>query len=439
MSGRASAHGLTWVALAVALLAGSLAPEAAAVPDDLAARLTATAAELEPALVAARRWFHQHPELSNREHETAAEIARRLHAMGYAPRTGVAHTGVVAVLEGGRPGPVVAWRADIDALPIAEQAEIPFRSLNDGVMHACGHDLHLTIALGVAETLMRHRDEVAGTIVFLFQPAEEGPPPGEEGGAPLMIAEGALADPRPAAIFGLHVMPTLPTGEVGWRAGGIMAAADRFRLTISGRMSHGSAPQDGVDAIYVAAEAVTALQSVVSRETDPRRPLVISVGTFAGGRRFNVIAGEAVLTGTVRTVDETTWAAAPEALERVVAGVCAAHRATYELDYERINPVTANDPRLAGFAAASLRRVLGADNVVEVEPIMAAEDFAHYLREIPGVYLFLGVGHDDPASSDYLHTPTFRPDEAAIGVGVRAAAILLTDYTSAMGGAAGGD
>jgi amidohydrolase len=388
------------------------------------------AAEIETQLIEARRWFHQHPELSNREERTGAEIARRLEAMGYEVQTGVAHTGVVAILKGALPGPVVAWRSDIDALPIHEQVDVPYRSINDGVMHACGHDVHITVGLGAAEVLMRLKDRLHGTVKFIFQPAEEGPPVGEEGGAKLMIEEGVLEDPMPDAIFGLHVMPIAEAGFVVVRPGGLMAAADRFTITIHGRMTHGSAPQDGVDAVYVASQVVTALQAIVSREVDSRKSLVVSVGTFNAGNRWNIIADTAVLTGTVRTLDPETWDEVPERFERIVAGICEANRATYELDYERIAPVVDNDPGLSVFARNSLAGTLGTDHVIEVEPIMAAEDFAYFQQRVPGVYFFLGVANRAEGWTDYVHTPTFRPDEAAIVVGVKAAATLLADFTS---------
>jgi len=393
--------------------------------------IAAVASELESRLIDARRWFHQHPELSNREVETAAEIARRLEAMGYEVQTGVAHNGVVAVLEGALPGPVVAWRSDIDALPIEEQVEIAFRSTNAGVMHACGHDVHTTVGLGAAEVLMKLKSRLHGTVKFIFQPAEEGPPPGEEGGAKLMIAEGVLTNPAPAAIFGLHVMPIAEAGFVGLRPGGLMAAADRFTLTIHGRMTHGSAPQDGIDAVYVGSQVVAALQSLTSREIDARKPLVVSVGTFNAGKRWNIIAGEAVLTGTVRTLDAETWAEIPERFERIVGGICEANRATYDLEYERIAPVVDNDIALTAFAAKSLSRNLGAEHVLEVPPIMAAEDFAYFQQKVPGVYFFLGVANAAEGWTDYVHTPTFRPDESAIVTGVTAAASLLADFTAA--------
>jgi len=392
--------------------------------------IDAIAQEIEPQLVEARRWFHQHPELSNREEKTSAEIARRLREMGYEVQTGVAHHGVVAVLEGALPGPVVAWRSDIDALPIEEAVDVPYRSTNPGIMHACGHDIHTTVGLGAAEVLMRLRDQLHGTVKFIFQPAEEGAPAGEDGGAAMMIAEGALDSPAPEAIFGLHVMPFAEAGIVGLRPGGLMAAADTFRLTIHGRMTHGSAPQDGIDAIYVASQIVTALQALPSREVDARKSLVVSVGTFNAGDRWNIIAEDAALTGTVRTLDSETWEQIPERFERIVAGICKANRATYTLDYQRVAPVVDNDRALAEFAATSLSRSLGAGNVLEVEPITASEDFAYYQQEIPGVYLFLGVANTAEGWTDYVHTPTFRPDERAILTGVTAAAALLSDFTA---------
>ena len=402
-----------------------LAAVATASAQDLSARIHSESEQLFPSLVEARRWFHRHPELSNREVETGREIARRLTAMGYTPRAGVAGNGVVAVLTGGRPGGVVAWRSDIDALPIGEQVDVPFASENAGVMHACGHDVHTTIGLGTAEVLMRLREDVPGTVVFLFQPAEEGPPAGEKGGAPLMIEEGVLENPAPRAIFGLHVMPSLRAGLVGWRTGGINAAADGFRVTVHGEMSHGSAPHRGVDAVYVAAQVVTALQSIVSRETDARRPVVVSVGSLHAGNRSNIIAAEAILEGTIRTLDEETRTRVRAAMERVVAGTCEAHRARCQLEFLAGNPVTLNDPELAASSAAVLRAALGAANVVETEAIMASEDFAHLAKRVPGFYFHLGVGNPDRGWTSYVHTPTFQPDESAILTGVRAATSLL--------------
>jgi amidohydrolase len=246
----------------------------------------------------------------------------------------------------------------------------------------------------------------------------------------MMIEQGVLSDPMPDAIFGLHVMPIAEAGFVGLRPGGLMAAGDRFTLTIHGRMTHGSAPQDGIDAVYVASQVVTALQSIASREVDARKSLVVSVGTLNAGSRWNIIADKAVLTGTVRTLDPGTWAEIPDRFERVVAGICKAHGATYELDYERIAPVVENDEGLTTFAQESFARSLGSNHVLLVEPIMAAEDFAYFQQQVPGVYFFLGVSNAAEGWTDYVHTPTFRPDEDAIVAGVTAAASLLADFTS---------
>ncbi len=417
---RAAVAALTVVAAAGTAVAGTLDAAIGASTDAMFDELVRT-----------RRFFHAHPELSNREVETGREIARRLRALGLEVRTNVAHTGVIGVLHGELPGPVVAWRSDIDALPITEQVDVAYRSVNAGVMHACGHDVHMTVGLGAAEVLAGLRDRLHGTVIFLFQPAEEGAPEGEEGGASLVLSEGALTDPAPAAIFGMHVMPTLPAGTVALRAGGIMAAADRFTITVHGRMSHGSAPQNGVDAVVVGSEVVSALQTIAAREIDPRRPVVVSVGSFHAGNRFNIIADTAELEGTVRSLDEATHDHAEAAMRRIVAGVCGANRAVCDVDYDRSNPVTVNDPSLTAFARGALEKALGSDAVTEAEPLTAAEDFAYYGRVIPAVYGFLGVGSPDRAENSYLHTPTFDPDEDALRTGVRAAASLLAAYTEA--------
>jgi amidohydrolase len=394
-------------------------------------RIRAASDELYPSLVECRRWFHEHPELSNREEKTAAEIARRLREMGYEPRTGVAGHGVVAVLEGGRPGGVVAWRSDIDALPIEEAVDVPWKSTNPGVMHACGHDIHTTVGLGAAELLMGMRDEMAGTVIFIFQPAEEGPPPGEVGGASQMLVEGVFDDPEPKAVFGLHVMPNREVGTVAWGSGGFMASADRFTITVTGRMTHGSAPQDGIDAVWVGSQIVDALQGIVAREIDSRKPVVVSVGTFTAGNRFNIIAGSAKLTGTVRTLDADAQDHVEAAIERIVEGVCSTHRAGCEVTYERVTPMVVNDAELTRWAVDVLAGVLGEDAMLEIEPIMAAEDFSEFARVVPGFYFHLGVGNTAKGWTSYVHTPTFQPDEESIRVGVRAASALLL---AALGG-----
>lgn len=411
---------LVLVGVAVAAAAPAIALDPA-----LAEKINSETERLAPKLIECRRWFHRHPELSNREHGTAAEIARRLREMGLEPREGIASTGVVVLIEGALPGPVVAWRSDIDALPIEEAVDVPWRSENPGVMHACGHDIHLTIGLGVAELLAGMRDRLGGRVMFVFQPAEEGPPAGEEGGARLMLAEGVFDNPKPRAVFGLHVMPTLEAGNVGWRAGGIMAAADTFTITVRGRATHGSAPHSGVDAVWVASQLVGALQGIVAREIDARSPTVVSVGTLHAGNRFNIIAGEAELTGTVRTLERSSQDHVEAAMQRMVDGVCAAHRAECELHFRRLNPPVVNDGALTARAVTSLESVLGSAALLETQPIMAAEDFAELARVVPGFYFFLGVGNQARGWTSYVHTPAFQPDERSIAVGVRAAAALL--------------
>ena len=388
-------------------------------------RINSVSDDLYPTMVEARRWFHAHPELSNREVATSAEIIRRLEAMGYEPRTGLAGHGVVAVLEGGQPGPVVAWRSDIDALPITEVVDVPWKSTNEGVMHACGHDVHMTVGLGTAELLMEMKEDVPGTVLFLFQPAEEGAPPGEEGGATLMLKEGVFDDPTPVAVFGSHVMPNFEVGTIGWGSGGVMASADRFTIRVVGKMTHGSAPQDGIDAIWVGSQIVDGLQGIIAREVDSRNPAVVSVGTFDAGNRFNIIAGSAELTGTVRTLEPAARNQIEAAISRIVAGVCDAHRASCEVDYQRFTPVLMNDPTLTAASVEILRSALGDDALIEAVPIMAAEDFAEYAEVVPGFFFMLGVGNTKKGWTSYVHTPTFQPDEEALRVGVRAASALL--------------
>ncbi|HEX5706916.1 MAG TPA: M20 family metallopeptidase, partial [Pyrinomonadaceae bacterium] len=300
--------------------------------DARAQKIAAAAEAMRERLVAQRRDFHMNPELSNREERTSRVVAERLRAIGLTDvKTGVARHGVTAILKGGRPGPVVAVRADMDALPIREARDVPYKSRNEGVMHACGHDVHTTVELGVAEVLAGMRAEIPGTIKFIFQPAEEGPPAGEEGGARLMIKEGALENPRPSAIFGLHTEPNLQAGQIGFHSGPAMASSDLFRITIKGKSSHGAQPQNGIDSVVVAAECVTAIQNIRSRRIDPLEPLVISVGSIHGGNRFNVIAGEVRLTGTVRTHNDEVRTRVKAMMQETLANVTAAYGATFEL------------------------------------------------------------------------------------------------------------
>jgi len=402
---------------------------AMATPD---ARIRAAAEALAPGLVEVRRDIHMNPELGNRETRTGALVADRLRSLGLEVRHPVARTGVVAVLRGGRPGRVAALRADLDALPIAERNDVPYRSRAAGVKHACGHDAHTAVVLGVAEVLAGLRDRLPGTVVFLFQPAEEGPPEGEDGGAPLMIRDGALDDPPVEAIFGLHVDPLLGTGTIGWSAGPIFASSDRFSITVAGRRTHGAYPHTGLDPVPVAAAMVDALQLIVARQIDARAPKVLTIGSIHGGNRFNIIADEVEMQGTIRALDEEVRATLKERMARTVRGVAEANGTTAALRFVGAgNPVTLNDPALARASVPALARACGADRVLEVTPQMGAEDFAHYAREVPGFYVKLGVRNEARGITAMIHTEDFDLDEASIPFGVRALATMLWDYLAA--------
>jgi len=366
------------------------------------------------AMVAVRRHLHTYPELSNRETETRDFLEMRLREAGFTRIERMAGTGLRVVHETGKRGRTIAFRADIDALPVEENTGLAFRSKIPGVMHACGHDIHTGILFGTALAI-KNDPELRGTFVFLFQPAEEGPPPGEEGGASLMIAEGVLDDPRPDVIFGLHGMGFLPTGTIGYRKNGIMARADRFFLTIEGKQAHGSTPHNGIDPIYVASQVVDAAQSIVSRRTDSRDPVVVSFGELNAGRRFNIIPAKAELSGTIRTLKRETGDRIPELLDRVIAGVTTAHGATYVFQNETMCPSTQNDPAWTERAVSSLRD--GGFTVTEVEPVLAAEDFAYYGEQVPGVYFFLGVCDREDGDCANIHSPDYNPDEEAMRTG----------------------
>ena len=410
--------------LALALLAA--APVAPATPD---AAIRAAAERIAPAVVAVRRDLHAHPELSNREERTGRLVAQRLRDLGLEVRHPVAKTGVVGVLRGGLPGGVVALRADIDGLPIEEATGLPFASQAKGVMHACGHDAHTAILLGAAEVLEGLRARLPGTVVFLFQPAEEGAPVGEEGGAPLMVKEGALDDPKVQAVFGLHVGSWVSVGQAGWTDGPIFASADSFTIEVEGRAVHGAQPHMGLDPIPVAAEIVQALQLIVSRQIDGRQPRVLTIGRIQGGARFNIIADRVTLDGTVRTHDATVRAEIKARMARTVKGVAEAHGTTATLRFfDDGNPPTVNDAALAQeVAAPALRRVFGA-GAVRVEPQMVAEDFPFFGQRAPYFYFLLGTRNDAQGIGSVNHTATFDVDEDALPLGVRAMATLAWDF-----------
>lgn len=389
-----------------------------------------------PEIIELRHHFHQYPELGNREFETARIVAAHLEKLGFDEiRSGVAHTGVVGILEGGKPGPVVAVRADMDALPVTEDTPYPFKSTvrttylgkEVGVSHACGHDVHTAVQLGVASVLASLRDELAGTVMFIFQPAEEGPPPGEDGGAPLMVAEGVLDNPRPSAIFALHTNPGLEVGHVGYTSGPIYASSDHFAVTIRGQQAHGAAPHLSIDPIVMASQAVIAFQTIRSRNLSPLEPSVLSVGIFRSGERFNIIPAEVYMEGTVRTYNPEVRDAIERRMDEILAGITQAGGGTYEFTYSRGAPPTINDAELAERAALTMSRVLGDENVHVMEPLMAAEDFAYFANMVPGFYLTLGTTKPG-TTSGWNHTPNFMADDASVPVGIRVMSNLLLDY-----------
>ncbi|HZS44306.1 MAG TPA: amidohydrolase [Blastocatellia bacterium] len=392
-------------------------------------QIAQAATAMRDKLVQTRRYLHAHPELSNREVNTGKFVADRLREIGLTDiRTNVARNGVVALLKGGKPGPVVAVRADIDALPIQEMHDFDFKSQNPGVMHACGHDAHTTIELGVAELLMKMRDQIPGTIKFIFQPAEEGPPEDEEGGAPLMVKEGALENPKPNAIFGLHVMPTLEVGTIGYNSGPAMATADRFVITLKGKKVHGAYPHQGVDTVVIAAEAVSALQKIRSRRIDTQEPMVLTIGSIHGGNRFNIIADEVVMEGTLRTLNEDVRKQVHKMIEQTLSGVTEEYGATYTFKIKELAALTYNDPKLVEQTLPTMKRIMGNDNVLNPKPQMGAEDFSYYERVVPGFFYFLGVANQKKGITAMIHTPEFDLDEDALVIGVKLMSGVLLDY-----------
>jgi amidohydrolase len=416
--------------------------------SDLHEEIDRRAAAISSDVIAWRRDLHQNPELGNREFRTAGIVAEHLRSLGFDEvRTDVAHTGVVGVLRGGRPGPVVGLRADMDALPVTELADVPFASTvtteyngqQVGVMHACGHDVHTAALMGTASVLAEMRGDLAGTVMFLFQPAEEGAPSGEEGGAELMIAEGAVESPRPEAYFGLHTSP-FPTGLVGWRSGGIMASADEFTITVTGKQTHGAAPEMGVDPIVVASQIVLALQTIPSRQVAATNPVVVSVGKIEGGVRFNIIPETVQLDGTIRTHDPAVQDEVHERIRRTAEGIAESAGATAQVEIRRFYPVTYNDPELASVALSSLERVVGQNGLVQIPPLMVAEDFSFFAQQAPGFYFMLGVNAPGVAFGEAAsnHSPYFYVNEDALEVGVRAMATLAVDYLEREGSASRG-
>lgn len=421
-------------ALNLLLAAGS------AVAEISPAQIDGFADKVAPRVIAWRRDIHQHPELGNREVRTSKLVADHLRKLGLPVRTGIAHTGVSAVLKGGKPGPVIALRADMDALPVTEQVDVPFKSTvtteylgkKVGVMHACGHDAHVANLMGVAEILVGMQQDLAGAVLFIFQPAEEGPPEGEQGGASLMLKEGLFGEAKPEAVFGLHVTSSLPSGVIGYRSGPFMAAADTFRIEVTGRQSHGSRPWSGVDPIVAGAQIVMALQTIVSRQVDiTQLPAVVTVGKFDGGVRQNIIPDKVEMLGTIRTFDKKMRADIIERMERTVTHVAAASGAQAKLTLSEASyPLVFNNPGLTQRILPSLRRVAGDDRVVVQPLITGSEDFAYYADLVPSVFFYVGV---TPAGKDAVtapsnHSPLFYIDEPGIAVATRAMTAVAVDY-----------
>jgi amidohydrolase len=417
----------------VALLEVSM-PLAAATLDQ---RITEAARRVEQTVIAVRRDLHQHPELGNRETRTAKLVADKLRSLGIEVQTGVAHTGVVGLLRGGRPGKVVALRADMDALPVTEQVDLPFASKvrttyngqEVGVMHACGHDAHVAILLGVAEVLAGMREELPGAVKFVFQPAEEGAPQGEEGGAALMVKEGVLDNPRVDAIFGLHVTSRFAVGEIAYRPEGMMAAVDSFRIAVRGKQTHGAYPWLGVDPIVVASQIVLGLQTIPSRQLDSTlAPSVVTVGAIHGGVRNNIIPDEVEMIGTIRSLDAKMREDIHARIRRTVENIAASAGAAADVRITTGYPITYNDPALTEAVLPALRRSGG--NVRLVNAVLGAEDFSFFQQKIPGVFYWLGTrpASQTPEQAASNHSPLFFVDESGLALGVRSMAMVAAEY-----------
>jgi amidohydrolase len=401
-------------------------------------RIARQVSAMETQIIEWRRDLHAHPELGNREFRTAGVIADHLRGLGLEVRTEVAHTGVIGVLRGGKPGPVVGLRADMDGLPVTEQVDLPFASQQRteyngeqvGVMHACGHDNHMAILMAVAEVLASMQADLPGTVKFLFQPAEEGAPDGEEGGAELMLREGAFDDPTPVAVFGLHVFPG-PVGTITYRPGGTLAAADELHIVVKGKQTHAAWPWRGVDPIVVASQSVLGLQTVVSRQLDlSEAAAVVSIGMIHGGVRSNIIPDEVKLTGTIRTLSPRMRLQAHALVRHTVENIAVAGGAEADVTIELGYPVTMNDPELTASMLPTLQWAAGAEQVSLAPAKLGAEDFSYFAEKCPGLYISLGVTPPalDLSAAAPNHSPLFVADEAALPVGVRALAGLAVDY-----------
>ena len=393
--------------------------------------------EIEDKLIEWRRDFHQNPELSNREFKTAEKIAKHLTDIGLKVETNIAKTGVVAILEGDQPGKVIAIRADIDGLPVTERNDLDFKSevkttfLNTetGVMHACGHDTHIAILMATAEVLSKHKDKIKGRIKFIFQPAEEGPPPGEEGGAKLMIKEGVLENPKVDAIFGLHINSQTPVGTIKYKTGGIMASVERFVINVRGKQTHGSQPWSGVDPILISAKIIDGLQTIISREAElTNEAAVITVGKITAGTRFNIIPESSEMIGTVRTLDPKMREMIEKRMKDMVEGIAKAYGGEASIIFQNNTSITYNDEALTARILPSLQTVAGEENVIIMKATTGGEDFSFFQEKVPGVYFFLGGMTAGNSESFPHHTPDFMIDESGLLLGVKAFTQISIDY-----------
>lgn len=393
--------------------------------------------DIESKVISWRRDFHKNPELSNREFKTSEKIAKHLKSLGLEVKTHIAHTGVVAILKGVSEGKVIALRADIDALPVTERNDLPFKSVvqtdfsgtQTGVAHACGHDAHTAILMGVAEILSKNKDKIKGTVKFIFQPAEEGPPPGEEGGAKLMIKEGVLENPKVDAIFGLHIRSGVDVGKIHFKPGGAMAAVERFTIQVKGKQTHGSEPWLGVDPILISAKIIDGLQTIISRESELiNEAAVISVGKITSGVRFNIIPESAELIGTVRTLDPDMKVHILKRMEEMTSTIAKAYGGEASITFENFTAVTYNNHDLVSNMIPSLKRVAGEQNVIQIKAETIGEDFSYYQEKIPGFYFYLGVKPSDVDKAPLHHTPDFMIDESGLILGVKALTQITFDF-----------
>jgi amidohydrolase len=407
--------------------------------ERLKKQINFSANRIESKVIQWRRHFHQFPELSNREFNTAKKIAEHLQNLGLDVKTGVAHTGVVGLLKGGKPGPVVGLRADIDALPVTERLDLPFASKvrstynghDVGVMHACGHDAHIAILMGVAEMLSSMKKDLPGSVKFIFQPAEEGAPQNEEGGAELMVKEGVLKNPKVDAIFGLHVWALAPVGTISYRPESMMAAVDGLRITVKGKQTHGSTPWTGIDPITVSAQIIIGLQTIISRQTKlTEEAAVITIGSIHGGVRSNIIPEQVELIGTIRTLNTDMQKKIHEKIHLTATKIAESSGAIADVRITKGYPITYNDPELTEMMLPTLQQVAGQKNVKLVKAITGAEDFSFFQKQIPGLYFFLGAMPEGtkPEGAAPHHSPDFYIDESCLKLGIRALSYLTLDY-----------